>query len=254
MGCTHCGSPSWSSSSSTLKLVGRSTVQPSSLNLFGFYQPSLIHACADRKPPQGKNLDVWPFNWTFFNLIRHFWRDPSCTASKNLDAKFSTIRKKRLESLWDPVWVRLCCPELVPDPFEPSQGNVTRYKVYLMMADTLSMHICLPLLRGINQKGAKSKHIFICHGACTCMWVHVCVSGLCSSVSLVLQHSDSTCLDSMQSRGPAHCSQTLLLLFTTLAVEWKTPACLSTCRLISRHSLSARKHVFNRKFSGKTRL
>ena len=72
-----------------------------------------------------------------------------------------------------------------------------------------------------------------------CDFVCVCFNGK----SLGPWHSVSTCLDSMWSPGPAHCSQTLLLLFTTLPVKWKTPACRSTCRLISRHSLAARKHV-----------
>lgn len=78
--------------------------------------------------------------------------------------------------------------------------------------------------------------------------LHACELMCC--VSLGRQRSDSTCLDSMWSPGPAHCSKTLLLLFTTLAVKWKTAACRSTCHLISRHSLAARKHVFAKDILG----
>lgn len=59
--------------------------------------------------------------------------------------------------------------------------------------------------------------------------VHACEFCLCMSMESSSpccsrpQRSVSTCLDSMWSPGPAYRSQTLLLLlFTTLAVEWKT--------------------------------
>lgn len=94
------------------------------------------------------------------------------------------------------------------------------------------------------------KPVHTCVCVCACGWreggmVH-------SSVFLAPRHSESTCLNSMWSPGPAHCSQTLPLVFAMLAAEWKTPACLSTCCLISRHTLTACKHVLQREFSGKT--
>lgn len=61
-------------------------------------------------------------------------------------------------------------------------------------------------------------------------------------------------LDGMWLWRPALCSQTLLLLFTTLAVRWKPLPCSSTCLLISQLSLAACKHVLLGKFSVKTVL
>lgn len=61
------------------------------------------------------------------------------------------------------------------------------------------------------------KPVHTCVCVCACGWreggmVH-------SSVFLAPRHSESTCLNSMWSPGPAHCSQTLPLVFAMLAAE-----------------------------------
>ncbi|KAA8579535.1 hypothetical protein FQN60_006628 [Etheostoma spectabile] len=52
------------------------------------------------------------------------------------------------------------------------------------------------------------------------------------------RQSDSMCLDNMWSPGPAHCSQILLLLFTTLAVEWNRLQPASPHAILSADTLS----------------
>lgn len=72
------------------------------------------------------------------------------------------------------------------------------------------------------------------------------------SVSARPQRLGSTCSDSMWSSGPAHRSQTLLLLFTVLAGQQKTAA--GPHAVLSAGALTTRKHVLQRKFSEKTVL
>lgn len=162
-----------------------------SLRIFlGFYQPSLKHACADRKLPGGWNLDAWLRIWS---EAGHFLIWPVIFVDSILAAVpvsvsmlslplFSVLRASRTMCGNTGAVLRLV---------------QSRYGAHLMIGifDITCCTFFCCFQREINQKGTESKHIFVCEGACTYMWVFVCVcqwKAPASTALFPLDHSIQT--------------------------------------------------------------